>query len=547
MKSTTLLLVSCIIPVAVGLGGGALGQLPVVRVFEGSEVDRRLGTSVGSADVNGDGIDDVIIAASRDASAAIEAGAVWVYSGSDGTLIHHLEGDGPYAWFGHRVAAAGDVDDDGFEDIIVGAPEQVSQGPGYARVFSGRDGSVIYNFVGDVPSHYFGMSVAGLGDINGDGRVDLAVGARWDSTGGVDAGMVRIFSGADGTILANFFGEDWHDQLGSSVASAGDVDGDGVPDIIAGAPRPIGLNTLGYVKVWSGATLGLITRIPGFGINGRFGSSVGSAGDIDGDGLADLIIGSPEEAAPGQQVSRDGVVRVLSGGTGSLLFMVHSDACCASFGSSVVGNTDFNGDGMIDFAVGAPLDGPLNEGKIWVYSGRDASVITTFAGEQMGDVLGPLAVARRTADGFPDLIIGSPGASRTFTLEGRVYVMAVTGFRPYGVGIGAANTLGITWEPRKPAAFGDLVVSGLLPGEPGYVAASLAPASQPLGPLTILVDLDPAAWTSIFPFVAPAEGTIRFDLGLWCPPVAGRNYYGQAVQFGPTTRVSHGLEVLFTR
>lgn len=141
---------------------------------------------------------------------------------------------------------------DGTPDVIVGAPfdDNAGNDSGSARVFSGADGSVLFTFDGDAPGHELGYSVAGIGDINQDGHDDVAVGAPLAN--GV-TGLVRIYSGADGAPFITLQGDIAGDLFGAFVGAAGDVDGDGYPDLVVGAIRPA---QAGYVRVYSGLDLG---------------------------------------------------------------------------------------------------------------------------------------------------------------------------------------------------------------------------------------------------------------------------------------------------
>ena len=142
-------------------------------------------------------------------------------------------GDSAGDRFGNSVSSAGDVNGDGFDDLIVGAQNDDNNGTdsGSARVFSGADGSVLYNFDGDSAGDLFGGSVSGAGDVNGDGFDDLIVGAQNDDNNGANGGSARVLSGADGSVLYSFDGE-IGDGFGQSVSGAGDVDGDGFDDLI---------------------------------------------------------------------------------------------------------------------------------------------------------------------------------------------------------------------------------------------------------------------------------------------------------------------------
>ena len=154
-------------------------------------------------------------------------GSARVFSGVDGSVLYNFEGDSARDGFGGSVSGAGDVNGDGFADLIVGAPFDDNNGSisGSARVFSGVDGSVLYDFDGDSAGDLFGGSVSSAGDVNGDGFDDLIVGANCDDNNGTRSGSARVFSGVDGSVLYNFNGDSADDGLGGSVSGAGDVNG----------------------------------------------------------------------------------------------------------------------------------------------------------------------------------------------------------------------------------------------------------------------------------------------------------------------------------
>ena len=325
----------------------------ILYFFSGDSAGDQFGNSVsGAGDVDGDGFADLIVGARGDDNNGLSSGSARVFSGIDGSTLYTFNGDFTGYDFGNSVSGAGDVDGDGFADLIVGAPRDNNGSYlGSARVFSGIDGSILYTFNADVYS--FGGSVSGAGDVNGDGFADLIVGAtNVNQVGVADVGFARVFSGIDGSILYTFNGDSAGDFFGGSVSGAGDVDGDGFADLIVGASFALdndGFAT-GSARVFSGIDGSIL-----YTFNGdfyRFGGSVSGAGDVDGDGFADLIVGAINVIQAG--VSFAGSARVFSGIDGSPLYTFNGDSAGDYFGNSVSGAGDVDGDGIADLIVGAP-------------------------------------------------------------------------------------------------------------------------------------------------------------------------------------------------
>jgi hypothetical protein len=260
----------------------------------------------------------------------------------------------------------------------------------------------------------FGRAVSGIGDVNGDGYDDFIVGASGNGAGGPDAGRAYVYSGLTGTRLYLFTGEEENDNLGWSVSGAGDVNGDGTPDFIIGTRNAGGT---GKAYVYSGADGSELYTFVGADAGDNLGWGVNDAGDVDGDGYDDVIVGAPS-AIP---LAQPGKAYVFSGFDGSVIHEFNGEAPEDVFGRSVCGIGDVDGDGHADVAVAAANNdaGGNNAGRVYVYSGDDGSLLYTLTGERRGHNFGfeIAGVGDVNDDGIPDLAVGAPGAD-----AGRVYV-----------------------------------------------------------------------------------------------------------------------------
>jgi hypothetical protein len=347
--------------------------------FNGQAARDHLGFSVaGAGDVNRDGYPDIIVGAYQaDPGGRSNSGQVTVFSGKDGSALHTFNGLAANDWFGRSVAGAGDVNKDGFPDLIVGADLADPGGrssAGQATVFSGKDGSVLHTFNGLAAGDAFGQSVAGADDVNMDGYADLIVGARLADPGGrSSAGQATVFSGKDGSRLHIFNGTLPGDYFGASVAGAGDVNKDGFPDLMVGAN--LALSGAGQVTVFSGKDGSVLHTFNGVASGDYFGFSVAGAGDVDKDGYPDMIVGA-YMADPGAPPRLDaGQATAFSGKIGSVLHAFNGLAASDQFGRSVAGAGDVNRDGIPDFVVGAFHAGP--GGRSTAGQATVFSVVTT--------------------------------------------------------------------------------------------------------------------------------------------------------------------------
>ena len=275
-------------------------------------------TVAGIGDVDADGYADFAVGAPDDDNNGSESGMCRVYSGRTGTVLKTLNGDAGDDFFGHFVSAAGDVDKDGRPDFIVGAVQFFgsSPKPGYARVYSGRSFSPIWTFRGAKNADFFGEPVRAAGDVNKDGYADLLVGMFMDDRSATDAGRVELYSGKDGSLLLAVDGQRANAQLGYQIAAVGDVNGDKVLDFIVGAPgdRPAagGSAATGSIQVISSGPLSLLSDGHNLSLSKGGRQKLKLDAGVANKNKLYLLMGAISGISPGTQVNASTVIPLNS-------------------------------------------------------------------------------------------------------------------------------------------------------------------------------------------------------------------------------------------
>ncbi|HET6204058.1 MAG TPA: FG-GAP-like repeat-containing protein [Planctomycetota bacterium] len=457
-------------------GGGAWAQ---VLLWEhvgpvGSSFGRALATL---GDVNTDSVPDVVVGAET-AGPPLYAGNAFLLSGADGATLIQVTGPAQYGMLGFRVAGPGDVTGDGIPDLLVG-----SLGLGDARLYSGPDGTLLHSWVVNSSA-----SVGSPGDLNGDSVPDLLVGAPT----GTASGVVYAFSGADYSTLFTIPGPGIFSYFGGGVSGVGDVNGDGIGDLLIGASGwGTFSNAPGHAYVHSGANGSLLGEPVGpQTTHDSFGIMVAGLGDVTGDGIPDLAVAAPAAymTPPLNPTTILGEVRAFSGSDFSLLFAAAGSPAGGgeNLGMSVAGPGDVDGDGVPDLLAGAPAAPPSappptpgRAGRALLYSGADWSVLFTLlppAGEYLRSGFGVCGAGDVDADGFPDLAVGAPGTPVTLTGgtvgKVRVYSGAPLGVSAYGQGCpgptGVVPRIGASKSPMIGTSF-RINLSQTAPGRPALL------------------------------------------------------------------------------
>ena len=463
--------------------------------LDGEVAHDLFGISVSNAgDVNGDGFDDVIVGAFGADPNGLSSGSSYVVFGKasgfsanfdlstlNGNNGFRLDGVAAHDFSGRSVSNAGDVNGDGFDDLIVGAyganPNGDSSGSSYVvfgkasgfsatMELSSLDGSDGFRLDGMTAGDSSGWPVSNAGDVNGDGFDDVIIGAHYAGPNGHSSGSSYVvfgkasgfsatmdLSSLDGSNGFRLDGREENDFSGLSVSTASDVNGDGFDDVIVGA---IGAHYAGPNGNWSGSSYVVFGKASGFsatmemssldGSNGfrldgiaennYSGYSVSTAGDVNGDGFDDVIVGASRASPNGNESGSSYVVfgkasgfsatMELSSLDGSNGFRLDGVSAGDLTGRSVSNAGDVNGDGFDDLIVGAPradLNGEESGSSYIIFGRSDFGSDVDFPGTAGDDELtGTKAAERFEAGAGNDKMIGRGGADVFYGEAGDDYI-----------------------------------------------------------------------------------------------------------------------------
>jgi len=431
--------------------GVMLGASPVWQFYVGStSPSSPENTVLGKVtDLNGDGRVDLVVSSASPNEVAVFYGTSSGFAATPGSLLPSIA---LVSGFGASLDAAGDINGDGFGDLVVGAPAG-SAGAAYVYLGSatGVAATPSHTLTGSAAGEEFGASVAGAGDVDGDGYGDLIIGAPNASVAGVGvAGSATMYSGGSGVPArgASLRGAMAGERFGTAVAGGGDLNGDGFADVVVGAPRATAgmLVEGGEARAFLGAATGIqlvpAASVPGWATGDRLGSSIAIIGDFSGNAAADVIIGGPNTTS-------SGVARLGRGRIGSTLFPPAGQAVYMSslpapdgVGTAVSSAGDVNNDGFSDFIFTGPLTS-LNGTRsglaavcLGIAVGTRSPCQGILQNSSANDQLGGSAasVGDVNGDGFDDIAVGAPNATRA----GRTATGYVRIYR------GAGSSTGIT-------------------------------------------------------------------------------------------------------
>ncbi|MEL7497082.1 MAG: FG-GAP-like repeat-containing protein [Planctomycetota bacterium] len=401
------------------------GNTRIIHSLNGEAVGNQFGwTARRVGDWDDDNVTDFVVTAPTFKN----AGKIYVYSGKTGKLLLNVEGK-PGERFGNSSVGCGDFNGDGDADLLVGAPN--GQKPGNAYVYS-QTGERLFHFRGIAAGDQFGYEVSELGDIDGDGHADVLIGATGAAGKQPRSGAVYVYAGKTGKKLFEIQGERTGDSFGNAAACRKNEDG---TFTLAIGAQNAGDKQRGRVFVYQ-IKDGKATQkfvVDGDENSANFGQMfISFPGDLDGDGVDDIFASDFSDKT---KAKGGGKVTVFSGKNGSDILTIHGQRAGEGLGTSPSDAGDVNGDGIGDLVVGAwqNNEGAPSAGKVYLFDGKTGKPLRTWICNQSGDTFGfdACGIGDVDGDGAIDFLLTSAWSNvkRKGPKTGRVFVIAGEKYR----------------------------------------------------------------------------------------------------------------------
>lgn len=462
-------------------------------------------------------------------------------SGGGWQLVQHQQSTFADFDLGAAVACIGDIDGDQIPDTLQGSPGSFSGSlttNGKVQIRSGANGAQIDRVLGAATGDRLGTAVANAGDVTGDGVDDFLCGAPFHDAGANNGGAVYLYNGATRAKVRTWLGADANGNFGMSISGGVDVTGDNVPDVLIGAPEAAvgGLTGAGRAFLYDGATGALIRSHDGVAAEDHLGAAVLLLEDVNADLMGDYVLGIPgSDLGPGL---RAGAVEVYDGAVGTFLYGRSGSTDAAEFGFSLARIADRNRDGVNEFLVGSPgAIGPLGAtyGAVRVYLGDTGDLQKQYVPDETDTRYGASVSGAGDVDrdGIEDVLIGAPHAdSGGFTDNGAFWFVSGASGFHSRVADGPGSDANMG---AAVACAGDLDGDrrpAIMVGTPGF-----NPGTLPRAGAVDIYEIDPWMTVDVDSFSSAAGTVVNFVIDF--PAASGGNAYeifASALGTGPTIR-----------